>query len=142
MGVGFGNCYMGNRSGVLYFPCFQRLIIQNRLHIYDLIMLTFGISDTFLSLIKEPHANFIFVWCVRAFLDPACFYGLSLSRGELLQWDLTQTGKRKWVLLGSSSEGQNHSRIVFNLCSLQTECRELLLSVSMDREVCHKPTSV
>nr|XP_060621501.1 gem-associated protein 5 isoform X2 [Anolis sagrei ordinatus] len=55
--------------------------------------------------------------------------------GELLQWDLTQPGKRKWELLGTSSEGQNHSRIVFNLCSLQVEDRELLLSTSMDRDV-------
>ncbi|KAM4748780.1 gem-associated protein 5 [Rhinophrynus dorsalis] len=55
--------------------------------------------------------------------------------GELLFWDLTKTGKQKWTLLGSS-EGQNHSRIVFNLCSLVTEeGRELLLSVSMDRDV-------
>ncbi|XP_077182554.1 gem-associated protein 5 isoform X3 [Paroedura picta] len=55
--------------------------------------------------------------------------------GELLQSDLVQTGKRKWVLLGSSTEGQNHSRIVFNLCSLRSEGRELLLSISMDRDV-------
>ncbi|XP_028574181.2 gem-associated protein 5 isoform X1 [Podarcis muralis] len=55
--------------------------------------------------------------------------------GELLQWDLTQHGKRKWELLGASSEGQNHSRIAFNLCSLQVEARQLLLSISMDRDV-------
>ncbi|XP_053147146.1 gem-associated protein 5 isoform X2 [Hemicordylus capensis] len=55
--------------------------------------------------------------------------------GELLQWDLTQSGKRKWELLGASSEGQNHSRIVFNLCSLRAESRELLFSISMDRDV-------
>lgn len=56
--------------------------------------------------------------------------------GELLLWDLTKSGKQKWSLLGSSTEGQNHSRIVFNLCSLQTEeGRELLLSISLDREV-------
>ncbi|XP_028905492.1 gem-associated protein 5 isoform X1 [Ornithorhynchus anatinus] len=55
--------------------------------------------------------------------------------GELLLWDLTQSGKRKCSLFGSS-EGQNHSRIVFNLCSLRTEDgRELLLSISMDRDV-------
>ncbi|XP_060692934.1 gem-associated protein 5 [Hemiscyllium ocellatum] len=56
--------------------------------------------------------------------------------GELLLWDLTKTGKQKWTLLGSSSEGQNHSRIVFNLSSvsLQDNC-ELLLSTSMDRDV-------
>ncbi|XP_069510057.1 gem-associated protein 5 isoform X2 [Ambystoma mexicanum] len=56
--------------------------------------------------------------------------------GELLLWDLTKSGKQKWTLLGTSCEGQNHSRIVFNLCSLQTEeGRDLLLSISMDREV-------
>ncbi|CAM5132176.1 unnamed protein product [Eretmochelys imbricata] len=55
--------------------------------------------------------------------------------GELLLWDLTQSGKRKWTLLGSSSEGQNHTRIVFNLCSVQVHGRELLLSISMDRDV-------
>ncbi|XP_031454087.1 gem-associated protein 5 isoform X2 [Phasianus colchicus] len=54
--------------------------------------------------------------------------------GELLHWDLTQPGKRKWTLLGSS-EGQNHSRIVFNLCSLKHQDKELLLSISMDRDV-------
>ncbi|KAM4675681.1 gem-associated protein 5 [Discoglossus pictus] len=57
--------------------------------------------------------------------------------GELLLWDLTRSGKQKWSLLGSGgAEGQNHSRIVFNLCSLVTEeGRELLLSTSMDRDV-------
>ncbi|NXG30564.1 GEMI5 protein, partial [Dromaius novaehollandiae] len=54
--------------------------------------------------------------------------------GELLLWDLTQSGKRKWTLLGSS-EGQNHSRIVFNLCSLKVQDKELLFSISMDRDV-------
>ncbi|NXL84581.1 GEMI5 protein, partial [Alectura lathami] len=54
--------------------------------------------------------------------------------GELLHWDLTQPGKRKWTLLGSS-EGQNHSRIVFNLCSLKHQDKELLFSISMDRDV-------
>ncbi|XP_066446558.1 gem-associated protein 5 [Eleutherodactylus coqui] len=55
--------------------------------------------------------------------------------GELLLWDLSRSGKQKWTLLGSS-EGQNHSRIVFNLCSLVTEeGKELLLSTSMDRDV-------
>ncbi|XP_063784441.1 gem-associated protein 5 isoform X2 [Pseudophryne corroboree] len=55
--------------------------------------------------------------------------------GEVLLWDLTRTGKQKWSLLGSS-EGQNHTRIVFNLCSLVTEeGTELLLSTSMDRDV-------
>ncbi|XP_042304465.1 gem-associated protein 5-like [Sceloporus undulatus] len=55
--------------------------------------------------------------------------------GELLQWDLIQPGKRKWELLGTSSDGQNHSRIAFNLCSLEVEDKELLLSISMDRDV-------
>ncbi|KGL83083.1 Gem-associated protein 5, partial [Tinamus guttatus] len=54
--------------------------------------------------------------------------------GELVLWDLTQTGKRKWTLLGSS-EGQNHSRIVFNLCSMKIQDKELLFSISMDRDV-------
>ncbi|KAM9185379.1 gem-associated protein 5 isoform 1-T1 [Mergus octosetaceus] len=54
--------------------------------------------------------------------------------GELLLWDLTQSGKRKWTLLGCS-EGQNHSRIVFNLCSVKHQDKELLFSISMDRDV-------
>ncbi|XP_053319123.1 gem-associated protein 5 [Spea bombifrons] len=55
--------------------------------------------------------------------------------GELLLWDLSRSGRQKWTILGSS-EGQNHSRIVFNLCSLVTEeGRELLMSTSMDRDV-------
>ncbi|NXT75798.1 GEMI5 protein, partial [Zapornia atra] len=54
--------------------------------------------------------------------------------GELLLWDLTQSGKRKWTLLGSS-EGQNHSRIVFNLSSVKHQDKELLFSISMDRDV-------
>ncbi|XP_041050023.1 gem-associated protein 5 [Carcharodon carcharias] len=56
--------------------------------------------------------------------------------GELLLWDLTKSGKQKWTLLGSSSEGQNHSRIVFNLSSVSLQDNsELLLSTSMDRDV-------
>uniref|UniRef100_A0A663F2C2 Gem nuclear organelle associated protein 5 n=1 Tax=Aquila chrysaetos chrysaetos TaxID=223781 RepID=A0A663F2C2_AQUCH len=54
--------------------------------------------------------------------------------GELLLWDLSQSGKRKWTLLGSS-EGQNHSRIVFNLSSVKLQDKELLFSISMDRDV-------
>jgi gem associated protein 5 len=51
-------------------------------------------------------------------------------------WDLTKGGKQKWSLLGASSEGQNHSRIVFNMSSVCVQDnRELLLSTSMDREV-------
>ncbi|KAG3265415.1 gem-associated protein 5 isoform X1 [Ictidomys tridecemlineatus] len=56
--------------------------------------------------------------------------------GELLLWDLTQSWRRKYTLFSTSSEGQNHSRIVFNLCPLQTEDnKHLLLSTSMDRDV-------
>uniref|UniRef100_A0A8C0LD63 Gem nuclear organelle associated protein 5 n=1 Tax=Canis lupus dingo TaxID=286419 RepID=A0A8C0LD63_CANLU len=56
--------------------------------------------------------------------------------GELLLWDLTQSWRRKFTLFSASSEGQNHSRIVFNLCPLQTEDdKQLLLSTSMDRDV-------
>ncbi|XP_058533541.1 gem-associated protein 5 [Ochotona princeps] len=56
--------------------------------------------------------------------------------GELLLWDLTQSWRRRYTLFSTSSEGQNHSRIVFNLCPLQTEDdRQLLLSTSMDRDV-------
>ncbi|KAM5299988.1 gem-associated protein 5 isoform 2-T2 [Ctenodactylus gundi] len=55
--------------------------------------------------------------------------------GELLLWDLTQSWRRKYTLF-STSEGQNHSRIVFNLCPLQTEDdKQLLISTSMDRYV-------
>ncbi|XP_040929797.1 gem-associated protein 5 isoform X2 [Betta splendens] len=56
--------------------------------------------------------------------------------GELVMWDLTRSGKQKWTLLGSSSEGQNHSRIVFNMSSVHLpDGRELLLSTSMDRDI-------
>ncbi|XP_064205769.1 gem-associated protein 5 isoform X2 [Anguilla rostrata] len=56
--------------------------------------------------------------------------------GELILWDLTKAGKPKWSLLGSSSDGQNHSRIVFNMSSVCLgEGRELLVSTSMDREI-------
>ncbi|KAJ8348614.1 hypothetical protein SKAU_G00272030 [Synaphobranchus kaupii] len=56
--------------------------------------------------------------------------------GELILWDLTKTGKQKWSLLGSSSDGQNHSRIVFNMSSVCLgENREVLVSTSMDREI-------
>ncbi|CAD7675427.1 unnamed protein product [Nyctereutes procyonoides] len=56
--------------------------------------------------------------------------------GELLLWDLTQSWRRKFTLFSASSEGQNHSRIVFNICPLQTEDdKQLLLSTSMDRDV-------
>ncbi|NXE91924.1 GEMI5 protein, partial [Menura novaehollandiae] len=54
--------------------------------------------------------------------------------GELLLWNLTQPGKRKWTLLGSV-EGQNHSRIVFNISSVKHQDKELLFSISMDRDV-------
>uniref|UniRef100_A0AAY4EDR0 Anaphase-promoting complex subunit 4 WD40 domain-containing protein n=1 Tax=Denticeps clupeoides TaxID=299321 RepID=A0AAY4EDR0_9TELE len=54
--------------------------------------------------------------------------------GELVLWDLTKSGKQKWSLLGSA-DGQNHSRIVFNLSSLCLDGQELLISTSMDREI-------
>lgn len=56
--------------------------------------------------------------------------------GELLMWDLARTGKQKWILFGSSSEGQNHSRIVFNTAAfVLPDGRQLLVSTSLDREV-------
>uniref|UniRef100_A0A8C1UX68 Gem (nuclear organelle) associated protein 5 n=1 Tax=Cyprinus carpio TaxID=7962 RepID=A0A8C1UX68_CYPCA len=55
--------------------------------------------------------------------------------GEIIMWDLKKSGKQKWNLLGSSSDGQNHSRIVFNMSSFHSGDRELLLSTSMDREI-------
>uniref|UniRef100_A0A3Q4HGP8 Gem (nuclear organelle) associated protein 5 n=1 Tax=Neolamprologus brichardi TaxID=32507 RepID=A0A3Q4HGP8_NEOBR len=43
---------------------------------------------------------------------------------------------QRWTLFGTSSEGQNHSRIVFNMSSVHLQDgRELLISTSMDREV-------
>ncbi|KAL7985852.1 hypothetical protein Chor_011018 [Crotalus horridus] len=71
--------------------------------------------------------------------QPTCILS-SCFGGELLKWDLAQPGKRKWELLGASSEGQNHSRIVFNLCTLQVEDRQLLFSISMDRDLAWHPT--
>uniref|UniRef100_A0A3B4BNB8 Uncharacterized protein n=1 Tax=Periophthalmus magnuspinnatus TaxID=409849 RepID=A0A3B4BNB8_9GOBI len=59
----------------------------------------------------------------------------SCFSGELLLWDLLKTGKQKWSLFGSSSDGQNHNRIVFNMSSVQTQEQQLLLSTSMDREI-------
>ncbi|KAM3601720.1 uncharacterized protein V6R79_017715 [Siganus canaliculatus] len=60
----------------------------------------------------------------------------SCFSGELLMWDLTRTGKQRWTLFGTASEGQNHSRIVFNMSSVQLQGdRELLISTSMDREI-------
>ncbi|XP_041657309.1 gem-associated protein 5 [Cheilinus undulatus] len=60
----------------------------------------------------------------------------SCFSGELVMWDLTRAGKQRWTLFGTSSEGQNHNRIVFNMSSvcLQDD-RELLISTSMDREI-------
>lgn len=61
---------------------------------------------------------------------------MCLPSGELVMWDLTKTGKQRWTLFGTSSEGQNHSRIVFNMSSVHLQDgRELLISTSMDREV-------
>ncbi|XP_028277545.1 gem-associated protein 5 [Parambassis ranga] len=60
----------------------------------------------------------------------------SCFSGELLMWDLTKAGKQRWTLFGSAAEGQNHSRIVFNMSSVQLQDgRELLVSTSMDREI-------
>ncbi|XP_044225520.1 gem-associated protein 5 [Thunnus albacares] len=60
----------------------------------------------------------------------------SCFSGELVMWDLTKTGKQRWTLFGTSSEGQNHSRIVFNMSSVHLQDdRELLLSTSMDRDI-------
>ncbi|XP_024121575.1 gem-associated protein 5 isoform X2 [Oryzias melastigma] len=60
----------------------------------------------------------------------------SCFSGELLLWDLTRGGKQRWTLFGSSAEGQNHNRIVFNTSSLRLQDGgELLLSTSMDREI-------
>ncbi|AWO99551.1 putative gem-associated protein 5 [Scophthalmus maximus] len=60
----------------------------------------------------------------------------SCFSGELVLWDLARSGKQKWTLLGTSSEGQNHSRIVFNMSFVQLQDdRELLVSTSMDREI-------
>ncbi|XP_054481337.1 gem-associated protein 5 [Anoplopoma fimbria] len=56
--------------------------------------------------------------------------------GEMVMWDLTRTGKQRWTLFGTSSEGQNHNRIVFNMSSVRMQDdRELLISTSMDREM-------
>lgn len=52
-------------------------------------------------------------------------------------WDLVKSGKQKWSLFGAS-DGQNHSRIVFNMSSVELQDRELLISTSMDREVGHR----
>lgn len=61
---------------------------------------------------------------------------LSLLSGELVLWDLSKAGKQRWNLFGTSSEGQNHNRIVFNMTSIHDQDgRELLISTSMDREV-------
>lgn len=61
---------------------------------------------------------------------------MCVSSGELVMWDLTRSGKQRWTLFGTSSEGQNHNRIVFNMSSvLVQDDRELLISTSMDREV-------
>ncbi|GAA6225078.1 gem-associated protein 5 [Lates japonicus] len=66
----------------------------------------------------------------RTQLVSSCF------SGELVLWDLTRSGKQRWTLLGTSSDGQNHSRIVFNMSSVHLQDdRELLLSTSMDREI-------
>lgn len=71
----------------------------------------------------------------RSELRPHLHVPLCSPSGELLLWDLTKGGKQRWTLFGSSSEGQNHSRIVFNTSSLRLQDGgELLFSTSMDRE--------
>ncbi|XP_076130089.1 gem-associated protein 5 [Alosa pseudoharengus] len=55
--------------------------------------------------------------------------------GELVLWDLTKSDKQRWTLLGSSADGQNHSRIIFNLSSTVVDGTEFLISTSMDREI-------
>uniref|UniRef100_A0AAV2J952 Gem (nuclear organelle) associated protein 5 n=1 Tax=Knipowitschia caucasica TaxID=637954 RepID=A0AAV2J952_KNICA len=55
--------------------------------------------------------------------------------GELLLWELAKTAKQKWSVFGTTSDGQNHNRIVFNTSSVQLQEQQLLLSTSMDREV-------
>uniref|UniRef100_A0A8C5M8N3 Gem nuclear organelle associated protein 5 n=1 Tax=Leptobrachium leishanense TaxID=445787 RepID=A0A8C5M8N3_9ANUR len=86
-----------------------------------------AVKDRLWATLHWPHGRPTQILC-------SCF------GGELLLWDLTKSGKQKWTILGSS-DGQNHSRIVFNLCSLITEeGRELLLSTSMDRELSWHPT--
>ncbi|KAM9347919.1 gem-associated protein 5 [Symphorus nematophorus] len=60
----------------------------------------------------------------------------SCFSGELLMWDMTRSGKQRWTLFGTSSEGQNHNRIVFNMSSVHLQDdRELLISTSMDRDI-------
>ncbi|XP_011609486.2 gem-associated protein 5 [Takifugu rubripes] len=60
----------------------------------------------------------------------------SCFSGELVLWDLSKAGKQRWTLFGTSSEGQNHNRIVFNMSSIHDQDgRELLISTSMDREI-------
>ncbi|XP_069002058.1 gem-associated protein 5 [Embiotoca jacksoni] len=60
----------------------------------------------------------------------------SCFSGELVMWDLSRAGKQRWTLFGTSSDSQNHSRIVFNMSSFQLpDGKELLVSTSMDREM-------
>lgn len=77
----------------------------------------------------------------HSFLSLLLCVCVSPPSGEIVMWDLTRTGKSKWTLFGTSSDGQSHNRIVFNMSSvlLQGE-RELLISTSMDREVRPSPS--
>ncbi|XP_035761307.1 gem-associated protein 5 [Neolamprologus brichardi] len=62
-------------------------------------------------------------------------YLASGSKDQTVRLWSTAKGQR-WTLFGTSSEGQNHSRIVFNMSSVHLQDgRELLISTSMDREV-------
>lgn len=83
---------------------------------------------------SPPHSS-------HSFLSLLLCVSVSPPSGEIVMWDLTRTGKSKWTLFGTSSDSQSHNRIVFNMSSvlLQGE-RELLISTSMDREVCPSPS--
>uniref|UniRef100_A0A8B9H898 Gem (nuclear organelle) associated protein 5 n=1 Tax=Astyanax mexicanus TaxID=7994 RepID=A0A8B9H898_ASTMX len=88
------------------------------------------LSDVFFFLLNGYFSlSFLTLFCLVISLF------LSVCRGELVAWDLTKSGKQKWTLLGSSSDGQNHSRIVFNMSSVSVGDRDLLISTSMDREI-------
>ncbi|XP_064609337.1 gem-associated protein 5-like [Liolophura sinensis] len=59
----------------------------------------------------------------------------SSHNGDLLQWDLTKTGKTKWELFNTrASVIPGHFRIVFNV-SCGGEGNGLLVSTSMDRQI-------
>lgn len=85
-----------------------------------------------LSSVDERKSGVVRYKCARVCV---C---VSVLSGEMVMWDLTRAGKQRWTLFGTSSEGQNHNRIVFNVTSVHLQGgRELLISTSMDREVGH-----